>query len=326
MELISASTISNLEHYARVFREASPFRHVVIDDFFAQEAADEILRDFPKFDELRARDEAGAPSRKVTHEKVQQLAPIFRRFDRLLQSRDFLSLMEQITGIPSLLYDPEYFGGGTHENLHGQELDPHVDFNYHPTRRWHRRLNAIVYLNQAWDARWGGALELHTDPWKPAIDETKAILPLFNRCVIFETNEYSWHSFQRINLPDEQRHISRKSFALYLYTRERPPEQTAPEHSTFYVHRPLPKTIVPGHTLSEQDVAELRLLLERRDSWIHFLYEREKTFSTQLARLRPNSTYLSVKDAIYNQLNDLAPGLLSRVRMLLGRTTRNGES
>ena len=76
----------------------------------------------------------------------------YAELDALIQSGDWLALLTRITGIPGLLYDPYYLGGGTHENRSGQGLDPHVDFNYHPSERWHRRLNLIVYLNRAWDA------------------------------------------------------------------------------------------------------------------------------------------------------------------------------
>ena len=136
-------------------------------------------------------------------------------------------MISEITAIPELQYDPHYFGGGTHENLHGQGLSPHVDFNFHPVTRQHRRLNMIFYLSPEWNADWGGSIQLHRDPYSPpAEDDIVTITPAFNRCVIFETNEYSWHGFQRIELPQEQQQQSRKSFALYFYTDSRPVEET----------------------------------------------------------------------------------------------------
>ena len=35
-----------------------------------------------------------------------------------LRAPDFLAVLSGITGIPNLLSDPNFFGGGTHENLH----------------------------------------------------------------------------------------------------------------------------------------------------------------------------------------------------------------
>ena len=63
--------------------------------------------------------------------------------------------MSRLSGIPDLLLDPKMFGGGTHENRHGQELDPHIDFNYAEEHGLHRRLNLIVYLNKDWKTRMG---------------------------------------------------------------------------------------------------------------------------------------------------------------------------
>jgi hypothetical protein len=100
--------------------------------------------------------------------------------------------------------------------------------------RVHRRLNLIVYLNKDWREKWGGSIELHSDPWKPESDRSEKILPLFNRAVVFETSEHSWHGFEPVasSVPEG---LSRKSFALYLYTKERPAEEIAPSHRTIYV-------------------------------------------------------------------------------------------
>ena len=131
----------------------------------------------------------------------------------------------------------------------------------------------ILFLNQEWDHHWGGILDFHSDPWDPDTDQVRSVPPAFNRCVLFETNEYSWHGFRRIVLPEDKRHVSRQTIAVYFYTRERPPEETAPDHSTVYVPRPMPPYIQPGHTLSEDDYSNLRTLYMRPIHQIKFLYD-----------------------------------------------------
>jgi len=93
---------------------------------------------------------------------------------------------------------------------------------------------------------------------------------LFNRAVIFETNNYSWHGFPRIDLSDDKKHLSRKSFALYYYTQESEPD--IKPHSTIYVERHLPDKIKEGRVLTSQDVQELKELLARRDQHLARLY------------------------------------------------------
>jgi Rps23 Pro-64 3,4-dihydroxylase Tpa1-like proline 4-hydroxylase len=253
------------------FQAARPFRNVVADDFLSAEFAQALLDEFPAFERGHALNEAGEIGGKAVVERIRALGNSYRRLDALVRSDKFLRLLAQITGIPDLLYDPHYAGGGTHDNRHGQDLDPHVDFNRHPVEGWHRRLNLIVYLNQEWHEAWGGFLQLHSDP-RAEDDQVSAIAPRFNRCVIFETTESSWHGFSRIALPEDRRDSSRKSVALYFYTRERPAEETAGTHSTIYVDRPLPEQLAAGHSLSEADVEQLRSLLARRDQHNQRLY------------------------------------------------------
>src|SRR5689334_3382720 len=226
------------------FAQAKPFRHIVIDDFLDPGFCHLLMKEFPAFDSARALNERGETGRKAVISEPARLGPAYARFDQMIRGHQFLGLMSSITGIADLLYDPEYVGGGTHENLDGQELDSHVDFNYHPRRPWHRRLNLIVFLNPEWDASWGGCLELLRDPLAPAAENRMAsVVPLANRCVVFETTERSWHGFRKIELPAEKRGVSRKSIAVYFYTKERPVEEAATSHATIYYQRPLPDHI-----------------------------------------------------------------------------------
>jgi len=278
---ISSEVRRQLPALRERFARREPFRHVVIDDFLDREYARELLAAFPPFDPARARNEAGDIGSKAVVERIRAIAPCYAALDDAIQSPAFLDFVSQVTGIPELLYDPHYFGGGTHENLEGQDLDAHVDFNRHPLERWHRRLNLIVYLNPEWDDAWGGSLELHSDP-RADDDRVRLVTPLFNRCVIFETTEWSWHGFSRIALPAERKGLSRKSIALYFYTRERPVEELADTHSTIYVDRPLSERIAAGHRLSEDDVQDLRILVARRDQHNQRLYRDLTNLQKQL--------------------------------------------
>lgn len=263
------------------FAHGDPFRHVVLEDFFTPDFLQQLLAEFPDFERGNARNEAGELAGKSVVERVRALGPAFCALDDLVQSPQFLQWLGSVTGIADLRYDPHYFGGGTHDNRHGQDLDVHIDFNRHPVNGWHRRLNLIVYLNADWDPAWGGSLELHKDP-RGSDNAQISIVPAMNRCVIFETTERSWHGFGRIKLPAEQRARSRRSIALYFYTETRPEDELADPHSTVYVDRPLPLHLQAGHTLSAADVQELQILTTRRDQHIARLYRDIQSLMTQL--------------------------------------------
>ena len=108
------------------------------------------------------------------------------------------------------------------------------------------------------------------------------VIPIANRAVIFETTERSWHGFEAVQFPPDATVGSRRSIAVYFYTKDRPAAETAADHSTIYVQRPLSDRIQSGYTLSDHDVEEIRGLLVRRDAQIKFLYERELEFSSTL--------------------------------------------
>jgi len=139
--------------------------------------------------------------------------------DRLileLNSGPVLTWLSELTGIAQLLPDPWLLGGGLHSSGPGGFLIPHVDFHLGSIEHYYRRLNLLVYLNDAWSEANGGALEL----WDKDRDcIVREIWPAYGRCVIFQTDARSLHGFSK---PIAGR--DRNSVALYYYTATRPLE------------------------------------------------------------------------------------------------------
>ncbi len=281
--LFSNEFITDLARLQPLFVAAQPFPHIVIENFLEVELCARLLHDFPSFEKRYALNEMGQVGGKAVRMDMPSISPSFAELDAFLQTAEFLSAIARLTGIKDLLYDSDYIGGGTHENVQGQALDAHVDFNVLPKSGWHRRLNLILYLNPEWHSEWGGCLCLESDPWDAEHADKVEIVPKFNRCAIFETSEVSWHGFPAIKLPDTKRGETRKSIAIYLYTRTRPAEQTAPSHGTVYVPRGLPRDLAPGTVLSNSQFLELRKRFAQLKGQLKYLYRRELEFSAQLS-------------------------------------------
>ena len=107
-------------------------------------------------------------------------------------------------------------GGGLHQIEPGGYLKIHADFiRHHRDSSLLRKVNLILFLNDAWDQNWGGELEL----WNKSMEVCVAKYPpLFNHAVIFSTSETTWHGHPHpLNCPPGER---RKSIALYYYTKD----------------------------------------------------------------------------------------------------------
>lgn len=275
MAILHENLMDNLSGYRDKFLGADPFKHVLIPNFFDDDIVEKMLQQFPTPNPKQMINEYGEPSQKFACPDVRNIGPVYQRIDDLIRTPRFAEIMQKLTGINDLLYDPEYHGAGTHDNFSGQGMDPHVDFNLHRTTGYHRRINAIIYLNDEWEESWGGCLQVHKDPWDPENDYTKTFLPLKNQCVLFETNEISWHGFKPVTHPTNN-NISRKSFTIYMYTKERPVSEIAEKHATVYVPRPLPEQIQPGHQITDADMTELQNNFAGRNAMVKYLYDEEK--------------------------------------------------
>ena len=171
--------------------------------------------------------------------------------NRTLASPEFLDLLSYVFEMPNLLADDALVGGGIHQTGPRGHLDVHVDFNYIADRQLHRRLNILIYFNKDWKPEWGGNIELWDADVKHCVH---SFSPIFNRCVVFETNNISFHGVTAVKCPEG---MARKSFAAYYYTREAPAHWTGEAHGTIFKARP--DEVIKGNVMMPLEKARRKL-------------------------------------------------------------------
>jgi len=203
------------------YQKATPFPHVVIDDLMPAEMLDRVLREFPAAKSIEWDAYDDATQKKLAQKNEVEIGDLTRFLLYQFNSAPFIEFLESLTAIHGLIPDPHFWGGGLHQLEHNGFLKLHTDFNYHPVLKIDRRINVLLYLNKDWEESYGGHLEL----WDRDISNCEAkILPIFNRCVIFNTTDYSYHGHPKpITCPPDR---TRKSIALYYYTNGRPAGET----------------------------------------------------------------------------------------------------
>jgi Rps23 Pro-64 3,4-dihydroxylase Tpa1-like proline 4-hydroxylase len=207
------------------YSQEIPFPHCIIDDFLEDKIANTISDLFSKekFIGINHFNE------KKKWTDGLNVSPDFVNLFNYLNSTEVISQLETITGITGLIPDKEMQSGGAHSSTKGGYLNIHADFTSHPyNKNWRRRINLLIYFSKDWEEAWGGQLELWDKEMRKCCIK---IIPKFNRAVIFNTNETSYHGHpEPTNCPEG---IQRKSVAMYYYTLS-----DGPHIATNYKNRP----------------------------------------------------------------------------------------
>lgn len=222
------SNKKQLLEWRNVFNGAKPFRFLIIDDFLEPSFAHHLAENFPTLEEMNI-SYNGINEQKSEHSDFSKLPDVFIRLKSITSTAEVTAAIETITEIKNLELINDRFGFGLHQGGRKSFLDIHVDYNLHPIQKKERRLNLILFLNPEWQIDWGGALEF----WNKDVTICdQSVLPLFNRCVIFECTKNSFHGYSRINCPAG---TTRKSFYQYYFTE---PQHRVLFHDTIFKSRP----------------------------------------------------------------------------------------
>jgi Rps23 Pro-64 3,4-dihydroxylase Tpa1-like proline 4-hydroxylase len=220
-------------NYRDTYRNADPFPHIVIDNFLPETFLERAIQEFPKPGASDWQKFDNVLEKKLASATEQQMGEATRLLLYQLNSSIFINFLENLTGIDGIIADPHFVGGGLHQIERGGYLKIHADFNRHEHLKLDRRLNLLLYLNKNWQEDYGGHLEF----WDTEMNQCyKKVLPIFNRCVIFNTTDFSYHGHPvPLNCPEG---FTRKSFALYYYSNGRPAYEVSNSHSTLFKARP----------------------------------------------------------------------------------------
>ena len=208
---------NSFDHQINEFGKKPPFDYVVIDNFLKDDFAQKLAKEFPAFEsEFWHRYDNPIEVKKISN-NWNLFPPITYSFFSYLNSQSWLNLLSsKILNDRNLFADNGLHGGGWHIHKKGGKLNTHLDNSLHPKLGLQRKLNIIIYLNPNWKKDWGGALGLwgNESAEKPG-DLVASIWSKFNRAIIFDTSQNSWHGLpEPLKCPTNE---TRQSIAAYFF-------------------------------------------------------------------------------------------------------------
>lgn len=210
----------------------APFNHLIKDNFLKEDLAIQLEDEFLPYEDNQWYYYNNPLEHKKTINSWYLFPSATYKFFTYLNSKEFIQQLETEFNIPNLYPDHGLHGAGWHIHGPGGKLNVHLDYNIHPKLKLQRKLNLILYLSSNWNSSWGGNLEFwsHNPATNKPKNCEKVIDCKFNRAVIFDTTQDSWHGFaQELTCPGG---IYRKSIAMYYLVE--PMDNTVERYRALY--------------------------------------------------------------------------------------------
>jgi Rps23 Pro-64 3,4-dihydroxylase Tpa1-like proline 4-hydroxylase len=213
-----ATDSANIDELAKRYSENVPFRHLIIDHFFAPDVAIRLGNAICAIpDREYAVSFRSLAQRKLQLGNISAKAPHIGYAYQALMGSTFVRFIEGVSSCHALEADRLFAGAGLQRYRSRGFSEIHLDANRHPfDAGLYHRVNLIVFMNPKWKSKWGGELVLWSSGNKRPDAPAVMVAPIFNRAVIFEVASKSWHSVNCVRCPDESR---RNSMALFYFNR-----------------------------------------------------------------------------------------------------------
>ena len=199
---------------------AQPTPHISIDGMWNDELLDNVRCEVEVLNEWAGEKQFVGSRQKRWQSDWENFPPNSKQFISYLNQPLVLRIIEFLFNEQGLVSDPYLEGGGIHSTGEGGFLKLHADFNWHKKLKLYRRINILVYLNKDWKKEYGGQIELAGKNADGAFFSQVALDPVFNRTLIFITDDHSYHGQPNpVKIGLNKR---RNSIAAYYYQANKP--------------------------------------------------------------------------------------------------------
>jgi len=183
-------------------------KYFYIDNLLPKQDAEEIYREYLKETDKWVISKSFRES-KSTLKEIDTLGSIIPSITDSFHSQEVIDAISIITGITQLEPDPSLYAGGMSRMSKNDFLSPHIDNSHDQSKSRYRRLNLLYYVSPDWISKNGGNLEL----WDRRVKISHEIESTFNRLVIMETNDRSYHSVNRVKIDQPRCCVSNYYFS-----------------------------------------------------------------------------------------------------------------
>jgi Rps23 Pro-64 3,4-dihydroxylase Tpa1-like proline 4-hydroxylase len=163
-------------------------RHFALDNLLPNDLANEIYANFPNPKKMRLLNNYGELKMRCSH--IKNTTPLLQSLHHAIQDPNVIAIIEYITGIKDQIPDKSRIAGGISSMLKGNYINPHLDNSHDIDKKYYRTVNLLYYVSPNWQLENGGNYEL----WDTAVENRIIVPSLFNRLVVMETNQTSWHA------------------------------------------------------------------------------------------------------------------------------------
>ncbi|HWB62588.1 MAG TPA: 2OG-Fe(II) oxygenase [Chitinophagales bacterium] len=135
--------------------------------------------------------------------------PIIGNVLMAFQEPEVLNEITRITGLEGMEADPTLYASGISIMEQNDFLNPHLDNSHDGEQQKYRVINLLYYVSPGWKIENGGNFEL----WDINVSKPTEIHSKFNRLVVMETNNISYHSVNKVKADARRVCVSNYYFA-----------------------------------------------------------------------------------------------------------------